>query len=539
MTNENKPITMAGGAPEEAQEKLTETANATEVVRQRKDKLLRLRAEEGDPYAVERWDRRDVLEEIQRRFGHLEPGQEDGTATVQTAGRLMTLRRQGRATFADLADETGRMQLYFQVDALGEGPYEFLKRWVDSGDWIGVVGHPCRTKRGELTVRVTEYKLLSKAIRPLPEKWHGLTDTETRYRQRYLDLIANPDVRDVFRKRSQIISSFRRTLEAHGTLEVETPILSVLAGGANARPFKTFHNALGVEMYLRIAVELYLKRLVVGMMGRVYEIGRNFRNEGIDIMHNPEFTMMEVYWPYANYEDMMNLAEELIRNAALAIGAPDLTIEREGVKVDLSQPFRRATMLDLVRDHTGVDFRDITDEEARAVARERGLGDTPGGTGELKGNESRFAVLNLMFEAFCEERLVQPTFVMGHPVEISPLSKRDPENPDYTHRFELFMYGKEVANAFSELNDPLDQRERFEDQLRKKEAGDEEAHAFDEDFINAIEAGLPPTGGMGIGMDRVVMFLTGARSIRDVILFPTMRPLCPSGTRPRGAHERR
>ena len=497
---------------------LTEDTADNEIVRQRKDKLLRLRTEEGfDPYVVEKWDRKDTLEEIQAKYAHLEPGQTDETVTLQTAGRLMTIRRQGKATFADLADETSRMQLYFQLNSIGEKHYDFLKKWVDSGDWIGIVGHPCRTKRGELTIMVTKYKLLSKAIRPLPEKWHGLTDTETRYRQRYMDLIANPDVREVFRKRSKIISSFRRTLEDHGTLEVETPILSVLAGGAAAKPFKTFHNALGVEMYMRIAVELYLKRLVVGMMGRVYELGRNFRNEGIDIMHNPEFTMMEVYWPYANYEDMMNLAEELIRNAASAIGTTE--VERDGVKVNLTKPFRRATMLDLVTEYAGVDFRKITDdEEARRIAREKGLGD------ELKGGESRFAVLNLMFEAFCEDKLIQPTFVIGHPTEISPLSKRDPEAPDYTHRFELFMYGKELANAFSELNDPLDQRERFEDQLKKREAGDEEAHAFDEDFINAIEAGLPPTGGMGIGIDRVTMFLTGARSIRDVILFPTMKP---------------
>ena len=354
-------------------------------------------------------------------------------------------------------------------------------------------------------------------MRPLPEKWHGLTDTEARYRRRYTDLIANPEVREVFRKRARIIASFRRTLEEHGTLEVETPTLSVLAGGANARPFKTFHNALGLPMFLRIAPELYLKRLIVGMMGRVYEIGKNFRNEGIDTMHNPEFTMMEVYWAYSNYEDMMNLAEELIRNAARAIGP--LQIEWQGVPLDLEKPFRRVTMLDMVRDHTGVDFRGVrTDEEARRIAADKGL------AGELKGTESRFAVLNLMFEAFCEERITDPTFVIGHPTEISPLSKRDPENPDYTHRFELFMCGKELANAFSELNDPLDQRGRFEDQLRKKEAGDEEAHDFDEDFINAIESGLPPTGGMGIGIDRLVMFLTDSRSIRDVILFPAMKP---------------
>ena len=489
-----------------------------EILRQRKEKLQRLREEEGyDPYVVEKWDRQDSLEGIRAQYDHLQPDEVLRDVKVCTAGRLMTLRRQGKATFADLADESERMQLYFQINEVGEENYNFLKKWVDTGDWIGIIGHPCRTKRGELTILVTEYKLLCKALRPLPEKWHGLTDTEVRYRQRYTDLIANPEVRDVFRKRAKIIASFRRTLEEHGTLEVETPTLSVLAGGANARPFRTFHNALGLDMFLRIAPELYLKRLVVGMMGRVYEIGKNFRNEGIDTMHNPEFTMMEVYWAYADYRDMMDLAEELIRNAAKAVG--DMNIRWQGIELDLEQPFRRVTMLDMVKEQTGIDFRTISsDEEARKIAAEKGL------QAELKGNESRFAVLNLMFETFCEDKITNPTFVIGHPTEISPLSKRDPENPDYTHRFELFMCGKELANAFSELNDPLDQRSRFEDQLKKKEAGDDEAHDFDEDFINAIETGLPPTGGMGIGMDRLVMFLTDSRSIRDVILFPAMKP---------------
>lgn len=495
----------------------TPEQSESEILRQRKEKLQRLREEEGyDPYVVEKWDRRDTLEDVRKRFEHLQPDEVVRDVVIQTAGRLMTLRRQGKATFADLADESDRVQLYFQINEVGEESYNFLKKWVDTGDWIGITGHPCRTRRGELTILVTGYKLLCKALRPLPEKWHGLTDTEVRYRQRYTDLIANPEVRDVFRRRSKIIASFRRTLEDHGTLEVETPTLSVLAGGANARPFKSFHNALGLAMFLRIAPELYLKRLVVGMMGRVYELGKNFRNEGIDTMHNPEFTMMEVYWAYANYEDMMDLAEELIRNAARTVGS--LQIDWQGIPLDLEQPFRRAAMPDLVKEQTGIDFRAITsDEEARRVAAAKGLRD-------LKGNESRFAVLNLMFEEFCEEKLVNPTFVIGHPTEISPLSKRDPENPDYTHRFELFICGKEVANAFSELNDPIDQRGRFEDQLKKKEAGDEEAHDFDEDFINAIETGLPPTGGMGIGIDRLVMFLTNSRSIRDVILFPAMKP---------------
>ncbi|GHV46024.1 lysine--tRNA ligase [Synergistales bacterium] len=497
---------------------ITNLENENEILRQRKEKLQRLREEEGyDPYVVEKWDRKDTIKSIRERFDHIQPDEVLRDAVLCTAGRLMTVRRQGKATFADLADEDNRIQLYCQFNELGEKSYEFLKKWVDSGDWVGVIGHPCRTRRGELTILVTEYKLLCKALRPLPEKWHGLTDTEARYRRRYTDLIANPEIRDTFRSRARIIASFRKTLDDHGTLEVETPILSVLAGGAAARPFKTFHNALSLDMFLRIAPELYLKRLVVGMLGRVYEIGKQFRNEGIDTMHNPEFTMMEVYWSYANYEDMMNLAEELIRNAALTIGA--LKIEWQGVELDLEKPFRRVTMLDIVKEYTGADFKAVTsDGEARKIAAEKGIG------GELKGGESRFAVLNLMFEAFCEDKLINPTFVIGHPTEISPLSKRDPENPDYTHRFELFMCGKELANAFSELNDPIDQRGRFEDQLRKKEAGDDEAHDFDEDFINAIESGLPPTGGMGIGIDRLVMFLTNSRSIRDVILFPLMKP---------------
>jgi len=519
LSDQTKNITETTSATADSINSNPEAAQSeNEILRQRKEKLQRLREEGHDPYVVEKWDRQHTIEAIRVRYDGLQPDEIARDAELRTAGRLMTMRRQGKATFADLADENGRIQLYFQINEVGEESYDFLKKWVDTGDWIGIVGHPCRTRRGELTILVTEYKLLCKALRPLPEKWHGLTDTEVRYRRRYIDLIANPEVRDVFRKRAKIIGSFRKTLEDHGTLEVETPTLSILAGGAVAKPFKSFHNALGLDMYLRIAPELYLKRLVVGMMNRVYEIGKNFRNEGIDTMHNPEFTMMEVYWAYADYEDMINLTEELICNAAEAVGA--LQIEWQGIKLDLGRPFRRVTMLDIVKEHTGVDFRSVTsDEEARKIAAEKGVHGE-----ELKGNESRFAVLNLMFEAFCEEKITNPTFVIGHPTEISPLSKRDPENPDYTHRFELFMCGKELANAFSELNDPIDQRARFEDQLRKKEAGDSEAHDFDEDFINAIETGLPPTGGLGIGIDRLVMFLTDSHSIRDVILFPTMRP---------------
>ena len=498
-----------------------ETGPGDEIVRQRMDKLERLLSEEGyNPYILEKWERKHQLEYVRRNFDHLEADEMDESVSIVTAGRIMTLRKHGKAMFANLADETETLQLYLQFNAMGEEQYTFAKKWVDTGDWVGIVGHPFRTQRGELTIHVRQCVLLCKALRPLPEKWHGLKDTELRYRQRYTDLIANPDVRETFRKRSKIISSIRKTLEDHGTLEVETPILSVLAGGANARPFKTFHNALGMEMYLRIATELYLKRLVVGMFGRVYEMGKNFRNEGLDTMHNPEFTAMEVYWAYADYEDMMALTEEIIRNAAAVVRGTDSSgpVRYQDVDLDFDKPFKRGSMLDLVREYTGVDFRTIADDdEARRIGKERGV--------EIKGGESRFTMLNLMFETFVEEKLIQPTFVTGHPTEISPLAKRDPENPDYTRRFELFICGKEVANAFSELNDPIDQRARFEDQLKKKEAGDDEAHDFDEDFINAIETGLPPTGGLGIGVDRLVMFLTDSRSIRDVILFPTMKPL--------------
>lgn len=487
-----------------------------EIVKQRKDKLARLRNEEKyDPYVLEKWNREQTLSYVKEKFSYLESEQFAENVKIVTAGRVMTLRKHGKAMFANIADETETMQLYLQLNEMGEEAYNFAKKWVDSGDWVGIIGKPCRTRSGELTIFVSECCLLSKALRPLPEKWHGLTDTEIRYRQRYTDMIANPEVRDVFRKRAKIIASIRKTLDDHGTLEVETPTLSMIAGGANAKPFETFHNALDISMYLRIATELYLKRLVVGMMGRVYEIGKNFRNEGIDTMHNPEFTLMEVYWSFSDYEDMMDLTEELIRNAASSIGSRQ--VEWNGISLDFDKPFNRVTMLEAVKNETGIDFSTITDDaEARKIGKEKHL--------EIKGHESRFAVLNLMFEEFCEAKLIEPTFVMGHPVEISPLAKRDPLNPDYTHRFELFICGKEVANAFSELNDPLDQRARFEDQFKKKEAGDEEAHDFDEDFINAIETGLPPTGGLGVGIDRLVMFLTNSRSIRDVIAFPAMKP---------------
>jgi lysyl-tRNA synthetase class 2 len=486
-----------------------------EILKQRTDKLRRLREEEGyDPFKVEKWDRRHTLGYVKEKYDYLQPD-EVAEEEISTAGRIMTIRRHGKAAFLDLADEYDTIQLCFQQNVVGEEQYTFFKKWVDTGDFLGVVGVPIRTRRGELSILVKEFKLLSKALRPLPEKWHGLKDTEIRYRHRYVDLIANPEVRETFRKRAKIINAIRSVLEKHGTIEVETPILSPIAGGANARPFITYHNALGINLYLRIATELYLKRLIVGMFGRVYEIGKNFRNEGIDTMHNPEFTAMEVYWAYADYEDIMNLTEELIVAAADAVGGR--RINYQGTELILEPPFRRATMKELVKEYCGYDLDEIkSDEEARAFAKKKGL--------EIKGTESRFVILAELFETFVEDKLIQPTFVIGHPTEISPLAKRNPDNPDFTNRFELYIYGNEVANAFSELNDPLDQRERFLDQAKKKEEGDEEAHAFDEDYIMALEYGLPPTGGLGVGIDRLTMFLTDSKSIRDVILFPTMRP---------------
>jgi lysyl-tRNA synthetase class 2 len=499
-------------------EAINTAANETpeeEIFRQRKDKLERLRGEEGfDPYVNDHWDCDHSLSEVRGRFDRLAP-EESSDIPLSVAGRVMTLRRHGKAAFADLMDGGGTLQLYFRSDELGEERYAFFKKWVDSGDILGVKGAAFRTQRGELSIKVKEFELLSKSLRPLPEKWHGLKDTEIRYRKRYVDLIANPEVRDVFRKRALVIRTFRDVLEKNGSLDVQTPILSNLAGGANARPFVTHHNALDIDMYLRIATELHLKRLIVGMFGRVYEIGQNFRNEGMDTRHNPEYTAMEVYWAYGSYRDMMALAEEILVACADALGGR--RINYRGTEIDLTPPFKRATMAELVREETGVDFINISDAEASRIACERGVDAPPGGT--------RYDILPLFFERFVEEKLIQPTFVFGHPTVISPLAKRNRENPDVTERFELFINGWEIANAFSELNDPIDQRARFEDQARRRDEGDEESHPFDEDFVNALEYGMPPTGGMGIGVDRTVMLLTDSRSIRDVILFPTMKPL--------------
>ena len=434
---------------------------------------------------------------------------------VRMAGRLMAVRGHGKASFTVVEDLSGKIQAYFRLDNLGEEKYAEFKL-LDIGDIVGVEGTLFKTHRGEITIKVTDFSILAKSLRPLPEKFHGLKDVETRYRQRYLDLIVNPDVRQTFIARTKIIKSIRSYLDERGFLEVETPVLSPIAGGANARPFITHHNALDIDMYLRIATELYLKRLVVGGLERVYELGRVFRNEGIDIRHNPEFTSIEIYQAYADYNDLMDVTEGIVRQAAIdACGSTKITYE--GTEIDLSS-FRRVTMNDAVAEVTGKDFSKAQSvEEARAMADELGV--------PTEGKNSIGEIMYEVFDEKVESTLIQPTFVTQYPTEVSPLSKRNKENPAFTDRFEAFVYGRELANGFSELNDPIDQEQRFIDQQKARENGDDEAHMMDHDYITALEYGLPPTGGLGIGIDRLVMFLTDSPSIRDVLLFPTMKPI--------------
>ncbi len=434
---------------------------------------------------------------------------------VSLAGRMMSKRIMGKASFADLRDRSGRIQLYVRRDDIGEEAYAAYKK-LDIGDILGVTGTIFRTQKGEISVHVTGYTLLSKALLPLPEKFHGLRDTDLRYRQRYVDLVVNPTVKDTFTRRSKIISEIRRYLDGLGFLEVETPVLHVQAGGAHARPFITHHNALSLDMYMRIALELHLKRLIVGGFDKVYEIGRVFRNEGIDTRHNPEFTMLELYEAYTDYHGMMDITEGIVRHCAHAVLGTG-KVCYGGVEIDLDTPFERLSMADAVKKYAQVDFAQIeTLEQARALADQHHL--------EYEKHHGRGDILNLFFEEYCEEKLIQPVFITDHPVDISPLAKRKPENPEYTERFELFILGSEYANAFSELNDPIDQRSRFEHQAALKAAGDDEAGEVDEDFLTALEYGMPPTGGMGMGIDRLVMLLTDSASIRDVLLFPTMKP---------------
>jgi len=484
--------------------------NVNDLIRVRREKLKTLQDAGQDPFQIRRYDVTHHSNEVRDRFEELE-GKE-----VSVAGRLMSKRIMGKASFAHVQDLGGTIQVYTSRDTLGEEAYAEFKK-DDVGDIVGVKGEVFRTKTGEISIRASEFVLLSKSLQPLPEKFHGLTNVDQRYRQRYVDLITNPESRDVFVKRSKIIRAIRNFLDAQGFLEVETPILVPNAGGAAARPFETHHNALDEDFKLRISLELYLKRLIVGGLERVYEIGRVFRNEGIDTRHNPEFTLMELYQAYTDYHGMMDLTENMYRTVAKEVLGTDV-ITYNGVEMDLGKPFARMTMVDAVKQYAGVDWDEIRDlEEARAAARAHKV--------EFEERHTKGDILNLFFEAFVEEHLIQPTFIMDHPVEISPLTKRKPEKPDYVERFEFFMNGWEMANAYSELNDPIDQRARFAAQDAMAAQGDEEAQHTDEDFLNAMEIGMPPTGGIGYGIDRMCMLLTNSAAIRDVLLFPTMKSL--------------
>ena len=479
-------------------------------IKVRREKLAQLQAEGMDPFAITRFVSTTTAQEIKEHFDEMEG------KPVSIAGRLMSKRGMGKVSFCDLQDKTGRIQLYARKDEMDEAEYNRFKKY-DIGDIVGVEGEIFRTQRGEMSVRAKTITLLSKSLLPLPEKFHGLTDKETRYRQRYVDLIVNPEVKRNFIIRSQFIKHLRDYLDNMGYIEVETPVLNTIAGGAAARPFVTHYNALDEDVKLRISLELYLKRLIVGGLERVYEIGRVFRNEGLDTRHNPEFTLMELYQAYTDYHGMMDLTENLYRHVAKEVLGTTV-ITYNGIEMDLGKPFERLTMLDAVKKYSGVDFNEIkTLDEARAAAKEHNV--------EFEPHHKKGDILNLFFEAFVEEHLIQPTFIMDHPIEISPLTKKKPENPDYVERFEFFMNGWEMANAYSELNDPIDQRERFKAQEELFALGDEEANHTDEDFLYALELGMPPTGGIGFGIDRMVMLLTDSPAIRDVLFFPTMKPL--------------
>ena len=481
-----------------------------ELLRIRREKLTNLQDAGRDPFAITRYDVTHHSAEI------LAAGDELVGKEVSVAGRMMVKRIMGKASFCKIQDKQGVIQCYVARDDLGEEAYAEFKK-MDIGDIIGVKGFVFRTKTGEITVHTKELTLLTKSLKPLPEKFHGLQDTDVRYRQRYLDLIVNPEVRDTFVKRSQILREIRRFLDERGFMEVETPMLVPNAGGAAARPFETHYNALDVDVKLRISLELYLKRLIVGGLERVYEIGRVFRNEGVDTRHNPEFTLMELYQAYTDYNGMMDLTEDMFRHLAKVV-CGSTTITYQGTEIDLGKPFERLTMIDAIKRYSGVDFDTVkTEEEAKALAKAHNIA--------FEERHSRGDIINLFFETYCEENLIQPVFIMDHPVEISPLTKKKPTDPTKVERFELFIYGREMCNAYSELNDPIDQRARFAAQDALAAAGDAEANHTDEDFLNALEIGMPPTGGIGYGIDRLVMLLTDSAAIRDVLLFPTMKPL--------------
>lgn len=480
------------------------------LLKVRHEKLANLQEAGKDPFRITKYDVTVHSQDIRDRYEELE-GQE-----VSLAGRMMFKRVMGKASFCNIQDLKGKMQLYVARDEIGEESYADFKKY-DIGDILGVKGKVFKTKTGEISVHAEEIVLLSKSLQILPEKHHGLTDTDTRYRQRYVDLIMNEDVKDTFIKRSKVISCIRRFLDEQGFMEVETPMLVSNAGGAAARPFETHFNSLNEDLKLRISLELYLKRLIVGGMERVYEIGRVFRNEGLDTRHNPEFTLMELYQAYTDYHGMMNLTEKLYRHVAKEVTGSEI-LKYGDHEMDLSKPFERLTMVDAVKKYAGVDFNEIPDTEAaKALAKEKGI--------EFEERHQKGDILNLFFEEYVEDHLIQPTFIMDHPIEISPLTKKKPDNPDYVERFEFFMNGWEMANAYSELNDPIDQRARFEAQEKALAAGDDEAEHTDEDFLNALSIGMPPTGGIGFGIDRMVMMMTNSPAIRDVLLFPTMKTL--------------
>ena len=492
------------------QNKNVQEQDINQLLKVRREKLAQLQADGKDPFEITKFDVTHHSKDVKDNFEEL------NGKTVTIAVRMMSKRVMGKASFCNVQDLKGNIQSYVARDSVGEDVYKDFKKF-DIGDIIGITGEVFETKTGEISIHASAITLLSKSLQILPEKFHGLTNTDLRYRQRYVDLITNSDVKDTFIKRSKIITAIRKYLDTQGFMEVETPMLVANAGGAAARPFETHFNALDEDLKLRISLELYLKRLIVGGLERVYEIGRVFRNEGLDTRHNPEFTLMELYQAYTDYNGMMDLTENMFRHVANEV-LGTTTITYNGIEMDLGKPFERITMVDAVKKYSGVDFNEInTLEEARAIAKEKHV--------EFEDRHKKGDILNLFFEEFVEEHLIQPTFVMDHPIEISPLTKKKPENPDYVERFELFMNGWEMCNAYSELNDPIDQRERFKAQEEQLAQGDEEANTTDEDFLNALDIGMPPTGGIGYGIDRLVMLLTDSPAIRDVLLFPTMKSL--------------
>lgn len=486
-----------------------EMQDMNEILRVRRAKLAELQEKDKDPFKIVKYEVTSSAKYILDNFEAMEG------KSVSLAGRLMSKRGMGKASFCDIQDRDGRIQLYVKVDEVGAEVYEDFKKY-DIGDIVGIEGEVFKTHKGEISIKVSKVLLLCKSLQPLPEKWHGLKDVDTRYRQRYVDLIVNPEVRNTFITRSKIIKAIRKYLDDRGFLEVDTPLLNTIPGGATARPFITHHNTLDIDLYLRIAPELYLKRLIVGGLEKVYELGRMFRNEGMSVKHNPEFSMMEIYEAYTDYKGMMELSEGLVSTVAQEV-LGTMKISYQGTEIDLTPPWNRMTMIEAVKKYTGVDFDAInSDEEARAAAKEKGL--------HLEGKLPKGEILNLMFEEFVEEHLIQPTFIYDYPVEVSPLTKRKPDRPELTERFEIFTLIGEMGNAYSELNDPIDQRGRFMDQMKKREAGDEEANMIDDDFVTSLEYGMPPTGGLGIGIDRLIMLLTDSYSIRDILFFPTMKP---------------